>query len=103
MTYNISFYKCTNCNEIITGALHHSIETCSCGNWVDQEQYCCRTKGNFTNITNELSIEKKCQIYTLTCYKCNYLQYKDESYTDNCPYFNEVYYKHLIENHIELY
>jgi hypothetical protein len=73
----IQFFKCNNCGVIITGAVHHQLEYCKCGNYIDQEPEYTRVSGEFTNVTENLSNDQKRGIFTATVFNSDKL---DESY-----------------------
>jgi hypothetical protein len=67
----IQFFECDVCHEIITGCMHHAVEQCKCGDFVDQEDAYCRMEGEFINVTNTLDNEEKRKIFTKTLFNYN--------------------------------
>ena len=74
---SIQFFKCNNCGVIITGVVHHQLEYCKCGNYIDQEPDYTRVSGEFTNVTENLSNDQKREIFMATVFNSDKL---DESY-----------------------
>jgi hypothetical protein len=89
---SIQFFKCNNCNDIITGAIHHALEECTCGNYIDQEEGYTRGTGEFTNVTNDLTNMQKREVFTKTVFNCDCI---DEDYIKtrlkNSWYNNEIF------------
>jgi len=99
----IQFFKCNNCGVIITGAVHHQLEYCKCGNYIDQDPEYTRVAGEFTNVTENLTNEQKREIFTTTVFNSDKL---DESYIKSRlghyyysdDLFNMRFYRKLYKN-----
>lgn len=94
----IQFFKCNNCGDIITGAIHHCLEVCACGEYVDQEPEYTRCTGNFAIVTNELTNEQKREVFTKTVFNFDCVDEKYIKTRIKNPYYNDEIFNLKIYN-----